>query len=138
MRILPLVAAIVLAAASPVMAAPHGLQDPVAAVPTEAELEAAAEAFGQAIEALEVQAAVIRADASLSPEQRQEAIVALVATRQADFDAFLDLLERYIVAEGISDGADPAEAAAAGEAVRQIVASAIVEALVTGQAPSAE
>lgn len=139
MRPIALLAALALtASAAPALAqtapAPAPAQDAARQpVPTEAELEAAAEVFGAVVEALEAQASVIRADASLSAEQREAAIMAVIAERQTEILAFVDLVQRFVVGQALAEGMPAEDASQQGEMVRGLLLMSLAQALVEGQ-----
>jgi hypothetical protein len=91
------------AAATPTVVAVA--QDPI----TEADVEAKAAEFEVVIEALAAEAEGIRADASLSDEQKNARIDAAIAAKQPEIDAFLAYLEAFIRQEAGSEGMDAAQ-----------------------------
>lgn len=105
---------------------------------TEAELEAAAEAFGAVVEQMEAQAAPIRADASLSAAEKEARIMAIIAPHQSEIDAFADMVTGFVISQAMTEGATPEEAATQGEMVRGIIGQAIVQSIITGEAPGGE
>lgn len=122
------------APASAPVSAPASAQDAARQpVPTEAELEAAAEVFGAVVEALEAQASVIRADASLSAEQREAAIMAVIAERQTEILAFVDLVQRFVVGQALAEGMPAEDASQQGEMVRGLLLMSLAQALVEGR-----
>lgn len=97
-----------LGVALPAAAAPTVValaQDPI----TEADVEAKAAEFEVVIEALAAEAEAIRADASLSDEQKNARIDAAIAAKQPEIDAFLAYLEAFIRQEAGSEGMDAAQ-----------------------------
>lgn len=135
MRILPaLAAACLLAAPFALPANAHAatamasvsIADPAA----EARIQAAADRFSTLIADLDTQAAVIREDESLTPEQREARILALIAPHQAEIDAFIAALVQYTI-----DTAEPGEREeieASADMVSMILQSTITRALVEG------
>jgi hypothetical protein len=102
------------AAAAPIAAAVLA-QDPI----TEADIEAKAEAFGAAMEALGEEVGAIREDASLSEEQKSARIDAAIAAKQPEIDAFVGLITAFIDQE-VAAGNIPAEQA---EGIKSMVAA---------------
>jgi hypothetical protein len=81
-------------------------QDPL----TEADIEARAETFGAAMEALGEQVGAIRADASLSDADKSARIDAALAAAQPEIDSFVGLIEAFIRQE-VDAGNIPADQA---------------------------
>lgn len=144
-----LAAVIVLFGAAPAALAQTTIQtdqpisDP-AAVAAQAELEAAGGALGPVFEALEPQAAAIRADTTLSDADKQTRIMALIAPHQAVIDRFSAALTVFVTAQAKAEGASDEDAAAAAQMAQGMLAQALVQALVMGEdadeeaAPSGE
>ena len=98
--------AIALPASAAAVAAVAVAQDPL----TEADIEARAETFGAAMEALGAQVGAIRADASLSDADKSARIDAAIAAAQPEIDSFVGLIETFIRQE-VDAGNIPADQA---------------------------
>lgn len=105
--------------------------------PTEADIEAAAQAFGLVVQDMETRAAALRADPSLSAEDRELRIMALIAERQPEILAFLDLLQAFVVGQATADGMPADEALAQAEAIRQNILVRLIQSLLEGPQASA-
>lgn len=98
--------AFALPASAAAVAAVAMAQDPL----TEADIEARAETFGAAMEALGAQIGAIRGDATLSDADKEARIDAAIAAAQPEIDAFTGLIETFIRQE-VDAGNIPAEQA---------------------------
>jgi hypothetical protein len=132
MRILPaLAAACLLAAPLALPASAHATVATQSADPqAEARIQAAADRFSTLIADLDTHAAVIREDESLTPEQRESRILALIAPHQAEIDTFIAALVQYTIDTAEPDEREEIEASA--DMVSMILQSTIIRALVEG------
>ncbi len=93
-------------------------------------MQAAADRFSTLISRLDAEAAVIREDESLTPEQRESRILALIAPHQAEIDTFIAALVQYTIDTAEPDEREEIEASA--DMVVMILQSTITRALVEG------
>jgi hypothetical protein len=100
-----------------------------------ARVEAAGEAMEATMETLTPQAEAVRIDASLSADEKETRIRALMAEHQPVFDAFGEALHALILDKAAADGASPQEAAEAAAMIRASFAAQMTQALITGQDP---
>ena len=98
-----------------------------------ARIEAVGERIEDLMEGLEAQAAEVRADASLSDEDKATRIRAMMAEHQADFDEFGAAFGDFIRLSAMAEGASAEEAAAAAAAVPVQMMAIIEEALISGE-----
>lgn len=99
-----------------------------------AELQAAGEALEPIFEALETEAAVIRADGSLSAGDKEARILALIAPHQPAFDRLADAVGGFVANQIRNEGGTAEQAAAGAASVRSEMMQGIVQGLVTGEA----
>ena len=118
---------------------PAAAQTPQEITPEQRAVVARIEAAGTALEAmmteLEPRAAAVRADASLSAEDKETRIRAMLAEHQPTLDEFTAALNDMILMQAASEGASPEEAAQAAAMVRGMVSTQIAQALITGEDP---
>ncbi len=98
-----------------------------------AELQAAGGALEPVMDALEAEAAVIRADSQLSAADKEARILALIAPHEAAFDRFGDALAAFIEIQVRNDGGTAEQAAAASAEMRAGMLQGITQSLVTGE-----
>jgi hypothetical protein len=142
MRILPQIAfapiAFVLAlAGAPVALAQEATPPAVAPVDpataaAAAELQTAGEEIEALFETLEAEAAVVRADTTLSDEKKQARILALVEPHQEQIGGVITALAGFITAQAVAEGASPEEAAQVSAMMEAAFGQALIEGLLTG------
>ena len=130
------------APAAPPAAAPNA-EAPAAEMPSEefaaalARIEAFEEPVKTLMADLETRAAVVRADATLSDEDKATRIRAMMAEHQPTFDGFAAALSDLIRLSAIAEGT-PAEEAAAVAAAAPAQMTAVLEALLINGDPDNE
>jgi hypothetical protein len=98
-----------------------------------ARVQTAGEALKTVMEELEPQAAAIRADAALSPEDKETRIRALLAPHQAKLDEFVAAITDMVAFETADEGASPEEIAEASTMIGPMIMAEITQALITGE-----
>jgi len=116
------------ASAAPVTAVAVA-QDPV----TEAELEARAEAFQALLEALVVEIETIRADTSLSEEDRQARMQAAIDRKQPEIDGFIAMLSGFVRQQTLDEGGTAEDADLAAGMIEDMFTEMLVPGLLSGE-----
>ena len=116
------------ASAAPVTAVAVA-QDPV----TEAELEARAEAFQALLEALVVEIETIRADTSLSEDDRQARMQAAIDRKQPEIDGFIAMLSGFVRQQTLDEGGTAEDADLAAGMIEDMFTEMLVPGLLSGE-----
>lgn len=132
MRLFPVLAAVAAIAFAAPALAQQVPASPAVAV-TEADLEAAGEALEPVLAAMSEQAAVIRADATLSDTDKRTRIEALIADNKAAIDAFTATLSAYVAAQARAEGASEEQAAATAAMFPALLSQQLTQSLLTGE-----
>ena len=121
------------ALALPAVAAPAAAvavaQDPV----TEAELEARAAAFEVTLEALVAEIETIRADTSLSEEERQARMQAAIDRKQPEIDGFIAMLSGFVRQQTLDEGGTAEDAELAAGMIEDMFVEMLVPGLLSGE-----
>lgn len=121
------------ALALPAVAAPAAAvavaQDPV----TEAELEARAAAFEVTLEALVAEIETIRADTSLSEEERQARMQAAIDRKQPEIDGFIAMLSGFVRQQTLDEGGTAEDAELAAGMIEDMFTEMLVPGLLSGE-----
>ena len=118
--------------ALPASAAPIAVvvaQDPV----TEADVEAAADAFEATLQALVVEVETIRADTSLSEEDRQARMQAAIDRKQPEIDAFVSLLTGFVRQQALDEGGTAEDAETAAAMIEGMFSDMLIQGLLSGE-----
>jgi len=119
--------------ALPAAAAPVAVvavaQDPV----TEAELEARADAFEAVLEELVVEIETIRADTSLSEEDRQARMQAAIDRKQPEIDGFVAVLTGFVRQQTLDEGGTAEDAETAAQMIEGMFSDMLVQGLLSGE-----
>ena len=125
------------ALALPAVAAPAAavavVQDPV----TEAELEARAAEFEVTLEALVTEIEAIRADTSLTEEDRQARMQAAIARKKPEIDAFVAMLSGFVRQQTLDEGGTAEEAEMAAGMIEDMFVEMLVPGLLSGELAAA-
>ena len=116
------------ASAAPVAAAVVA-QDPI----TEADVEAAAEAFEVTLEALVAEVETIRADSSLSEEDRQARMQAAIDRKQPEIDTFVSLLTGFVRQQTLDEGGTAEDAETAAAMIEGMFSDMLIQGLLSGE-----
>ncbi len=132
-----LAASALLLTAAPVLAQTQtpAQTPPPAVAEAQAGLEAASRAIEPVFEELNIQGAAVRADATMTPEQKVIRIGELIAARQPQIDQFIAAVQALVYAQAAADGATREEAVAAAEMYRGLINQTLLQSMVTGEAP---
>lgn len=103
-----------------------------------ARIQTAGEALQTVMEDLEPRAAAVRADAGLSPADKEARIRAMIAEHQPVLDEFSSALQALMLVKAAAEGASPEEAAQAAAVVSGMVSTQIAQGLITGEDPDGE
>ncbi|MBU2167489.1 MAG: hypothetical protein KKF88_06605 [Alphaproteobacteria bacterium] len=121
------------ALALPAVAAPAAAvavaQDPI----TEAEVEARAAAFEVTLEALVVEIEAIRADTSLSEEERQARMQAAIDRKQPEIDGFIAMLSGFVRQQTLEEGGTAEDAELAAGMIEDMFNEMLVPGLLSGE-----
>ena len=125
------------ALALPAVAAPAAAvavaQDPI----TEAELEARAAAFEVTLEALVVEIEAIRADTSLTEEQRQAGMQAAIDRKKPEIDGFVAMLSGFVRQQTLDEGGTAEDAELAAGMIEDMFVEMLVPGLLSGELAAA-
>lgn len=130
-----LAASVVLLAAAPALAQTAPAQITPAVATAQATLEAASHAIEPVFEALNTQGAAVRADTTLTPEQKVIRIGELIAARQPEIDQFIEAVQGLVFAQAAAEGATREQAVAAAEMYRGLINQTLLQSMVSGEAP---
>ncbi len=125
-------AAMLAMAAAPALAQS---QTPPTVAEAEANLEAASIAIEPIFEQLNAQGAAVRADTTLTAEQKVIRIGELIAVHQPQIDQFILAVQGMVFAQAAAEGASPEEAAASADMYRGLINQTLLQSMVTGEAP---
>lgn len=121
------------ALALPAVAAPAAAvsvaQDPV----TEAELEARAAEFEVTLEALVTEIEAIRADTSLTEEDRQARMQAAIDRKKPEIDGFVAMLSGFVRQQTLDEGGTAEEAEMAAGMIEDMFGEMLVPGLLSGE-----
>jgi hypothetical protein len=104
-------------------------QDPI----TEAEVEARAAAFEVTLEALVVEIEAIRADTSLSEEERQARMQAAIDRKQPEIDGFIAMLSGFVRQQTLEEGGTVEDAELAAGMIEDMFNEMLVPGLLSGE-----
>ena len=82
---------------------------------------------------MDAQAAVIRADASLSDTDKQARIGALIDANQGAIDGFAEALTAFVVAQAQAEGSTPEQAAQIAAMFPAMLRQQLTQSLLTGE-----
>ena len=125
------------ASAAPVAVAPvaPGAQEPL----TEAQLKARADTYLAMLQALVVEIETIRADTSLTEEDRQARMQAAIDLKRPEIYGFATLLASVVRQDTLDEGGTVEEADAAAAGVMNVFGDSLVQGLLSGElAPGSE
>ena len=136
MRLLSIAAAALCLMGEPALAqtAPQAAPTPAVAA-ARADLEAATRVIEPVFDALKAEGAAVRADATLTDQQKLIRIGELIAARQPEIDRFILVLQAYVREQALADGATQEEAVAAAELYRGLINQSVLQTMATGGAP---
>lgn len=128
-----LAASVVLLVAAPALAQTAPAQSTPAVATAQANLEAASHAIEPVFAELSAQGATIRADMSMTAEQKVIRIGELIAARQPQIDQFIAAVQALVLAQAAAEGATQEQAVAAAEMYRGLINQTLLQSMVSGE-----